>query len=277
VKKIFTLAAAITFSVHAFSQNWQWARGSTGGGNQEGYDVAADDFGNVFVTGYYGNAPTITFGTTTLTNAGTFDIFLAKYDGAGNLVWAKSAGGPDGEVGYSVATDASGNVFLTGFFKSPTITFGSITLTNANPLGGEDVYLVKYDAAGNVLWAKSAGGTGWELAYGATTDAAGNVFITGNFGSSTITFGTTTLTNTGGYDFFLVKYDASGNVIWAKSAGGTGGDYGYNVATDASGNIFATGNFTSPTLTFGTTTLTNAGGVKFPVANILPEASVATL
>ena len=95
-----------------------------------------------------------------------------------NWQWAKSAGGTGYESSTGVCTDASGNVFITGLFFSPTITFGTTTLTNA---GGMDIFIVKYDATGNVLWAKSAGGVYGERGQSVCTDASGNVFITGHY------------------------------------------------------------------------------------------------
>ncbi len=240
------------------SGNMLWATSAEDGlFNDDGRSLSTDASGNVFIAGYFAS-PTITFGTTTLTNTNSsWDIFIVKYDSSGNVLWAKSAGGTDYDIGISVSTDAIGNVFMTGIYYSPTITFGITTLTNANNVA--DIFIVKYDASGNVLWAKSAEGTWYDLSYGVCTDVIGNVFITGAFYSPTITFGTTTLTNVNAAnDIFIVKYDASGNVLWAKSAGGTGYDEGYAVSTDASGNVFLTGNFGSPNINFGTTTLTNA-------------------
>ena len=239
------------------SGNMLWATSAEDGlFNDDGRSLSTDASGNVFIAGYFAS-PTITFGTTTLTNTNSsWDIFIVKYDSSGNVLWAKSAGGTAYDIGNSVSTDAIGNVFMTGIYYSPTITFGITTLTNANNVA--DIFIVKYDASGNVLWAKSAEGTWYDLSYGVCTDVIGNVFITGAFYSPTITFGTTTLTNVNAAnDIFIVKYDASGNVLWAKSAGGTGYDEGYAVSTDASGNVFLTGNFGSPNINFGTTTLTN--------------------
>ena len=180
-----------------------------------------------------------------------------------NWSWARSAAsgnGGDGE-GFNVSADASGNLYVTGFF-SYSITFGTNTL---NAAGGTGVFLAKYDSAGNVLWARSAGGSGSDRGNSVAADAFGNVYITGLFRSASITFGPTTLTNAGNSDFFLAKYDSSGNVIWAKRAGGTGfdgtGDFtGNTVATDGAGNIFVTGCFSSPSIAFGATTLLNTGG-----------------
>ena len=242
------------------SGNVLWAKSAGGSASDIGNSVTTDATGNVFVTGYF-KSSTITFGTYTLTNSGDGDIFLVKYDPSGNVLWAKSAGGTNSDVGWSVTTDATGNVFITGYFESSSITFGTYTLTNAHA-GDGDIFLVKYDPSGNVLWVKSAGGTNedWgNWGTSVTTDASGNVFVTGVFGSSPMTFGTYTLTKVGGSDIFLVKYDPNGNVLWAKSAGGTNEDWGNSVTTDATGSVFVTGSFESSSVTFGTYTLTNAG------------------
>ena len=249
-------------SVNAQTPNWQWAKSAGGTGSAFGLIVSTDAIGNVFMTGYF-KSPTITFGTTTLTNAGSNDIFIVKYDATGNVLWAKSVGGAYDERGQSVSTDASGNVFMTGYFISPTISFGTTTLTNTYASNlYSDFFIVKYDTSGNVLWAKSAEGAYDDSGQSVSTDASGNVFITGIYYSPTITFGTTTLTKanpTSNYsDIFIVKYDASGNMLWATSAeDGVFNDDGRSVSTDASGNVFIAGYFASPTITFGTTTLTN--------------------
>ena len=237
--------------------NVLWAKSAGGTSLDIGLSVSADTFGNVFVTGSF-QSPTITFGSTTLTNAGFANVFIAKYDLTGNVLWAKSVGGTIYGKGYAVSADAFGNVFVAGYFTSPTITFGSTILTNASSFYA-DAFIAKYDAAGNVLWAKSAGGTSDDFGYSVTADAVGNVFVTGYFTSPTITFGSTMLTNAGFANVFFAKYDSTGNVLWAKSAGGISSDIGYSVSADAGGNVFVSGQFSSPTITFGSIILTNAG------------------
>ncbi len=238
--------------------NVLWAKSAGGTDYDIANSVAVDASGNTYLTGMFGS-PTITFGSTTLTNVGAYNIFLTKYDAAGNVLWAKKAGGENADEAFSVAVDASGNTYLTGMFCSSSITFGSTTLTNANGIHQTpDLFLAKYDAGGNVLWAKSVGGTGYECAYSVAINASGNPYVAGYFNSSTLSFGSTTLTNAGNPDIFLAKYDAGGNVLWAKSAGGTGTDIATSVAVDNSGNPYVVGYFTDSTFTFGSTTLTNA-------------------
>jgi hypothetical protein len=71
-------------------------------------------------------------------------MFIVKYDSSGNILWAKSAGGVNNEEGYSITTDASGNIIVTGYFSSPATTIGSITLTNADGSGYySDMFIAK--------------------------------------------------------------------------------------------------------------------------------------
>ena len=90
---------------------------------------------------------------------------------AQNWLWTKAAVGSNVDEGKAVSTDPSGNIYVTGLFYGPSITFGSYSLAN---VGGQDIYVVKYDASGNVLWAKSAGGSKDDAGNSISTDAFGN-------------------------------------------------------------------------------------------------------
>jgi hypothetical protein len=240
-----------------------WAKSVGEDGNDAGQSIHTDAANNVFVSGYFQSA-SITIGVNILTNAsnkGTSDIFIVKYDATGNVAWAKSAGGTSYDFGTGITNDVSGNVLLTGYFKSPVLTIGGVTLTNATSDGMvSDIFVAKFDAIGNVLWAKSAGGAADDGSNSICTDATGNVYIAGYFQSTTIAVGGITLTNTGSYDIFIAKYDASGNVAWAKNAWGDSYDYATGVIADATGNVFVTGYFQSKTINFGSIALTNENG-----------------
>jgi len=270
--KILLSAISILLTVNCFSQtpNYLWAN-RAGVNGATANSVVTDASGNVIVVGNFVGA-NILFGTTTLTNAGggnNSDIFVVKYDPDGNVLWARkqTSGGTGSDEARGVAADASGNVIVTGTFIGPNIVFGTTTLTNAGSGSSIDMFIVKYDPNGNVLWAKkqTAGGTASDVAKGVVADPNGNVIVTGNFNSLSITFGTTTLTNAGANDIFTVKYDPNGNVLWAKQPGPGGSvnnDVPYRIAADAGGNVIITGNFQSPTIAFGTTTLTNPIGTS---------------
>ena len=256
--------------------NVLWAKTPAGtSATSFGQSISLDTLGNVFVTGSFQN--TVAFGTTTLTCTGSEDVFTVKYDPAGTEQWAKSGSGTGGDYANGVTADASGNSMVTGYFYSPTITFGATVLTNAS--GGGTFFIVKYDASGNVLWAKSAGGSQGpavtDRGNSLCSDTLGNIFVTGSFFSSSITFGVTTLNSSGGDDLFVVKYDPLGTVLWAKSATGNMGGGGQSIRTDFFGNVYVAGAYSSSTLTLGAITLLNAGGTdgflaKYdPVGNVL--------
>ena len=176
-----------------------------------------------------------------------------------NSEWVKTgtfspSGSAVGE-GMAVCNDSFGNAFITGIYFLAPVTFGAFTLPN---VGGEDIYVVKYDSTGAVIWAKSAGSADNEETRSICADNFGNVYVTGIFLGTIITFGSYTLTNNGFANIFIVKYDPFGNVVWAKSAGSTAGDIVHSISTDHIGNLFIAGSFCSPTIIFGADTLISA-------------------
>ena len=237
-----------------------WAKRAGGTDFDDSDSIAVDAAGNVYITGGFSSA-TATFGNVTLTNfgPGTEDVFVAKYDSSGNVLWAKRAGGDDFESGLGIAVDAASNVYITGYYYSTNMTFGSLPLPNSAP-GFDDIFVTKYDPSGNVLWTRRGGGDGYDRSLGIALDAVANVYVTGNFQSTNATFGTVSFSNAGpGFDdLFVMKYDTSGNFLWAKRAGGTGTDIAENIVVDSAGNAFVAGHFDSASLTFGSVTLTNA-------------------
>jgi hypothetical protein len=233
-----------------------WTKSIGGEFDSYSHSIATDINGNCFITGTF-DGSFITFDSrTSVSGSGNSDIFIAKYDPNGNVLWAKSAGGIGFDASYSVATDVNGNCFVTGSFYSTSITFDFFKLSNK---GGSNIFLVKYNPNGNVLWAKSVGESGNNYSYSAAVDINGNCFITGYFDGPSITFGSYTITNIGGEDIFLAKYDPKGNVLLAKFATNCLlNDCGNSVATDANGNCYITGYFKSPFIAFGSHTVTNS-------------------
>jgi hypothetical protein len=233
--------------------NVLWARSGGGIYDDIGWGVAADANGNVIITGSF-FSPTIVFDTYTLTSAGGGDIFVIKYDQTGNIIWAKNEGGTSNDNGFGIAIDASNNIIITGAFKSTPLISGTSTLTCS---GADDLFVIKYNAAGNTIWAESAAGTGNDQGNGVAVDVSGNIFVTGFFYSSSFAIQNYTLTSAGSNDFFVIKYNAAGSALWTKAGGGAFNDFGYAVACDVSGNVIVTGSFNSSTLTAGTNTCAN--------------------
>jgi hypothetical protein len=95
--------------------------------------------------------------------------------------WAKNLGGVSSDIAYSVTVDASGNVYTTGYFQGTSDFDPGSGTANLTAVGGQDIFVSKFDASGNFVWAKSMGGTSDEIGYYITVDASGNVYTTGYF------------------------------------------------------------------------------------------------
>ncbi len=171
-------------------------------------------------------------------------------------------GGPTADQVNQTLVDAAGNVYQTGVFTG-TMQCGSITLTR-DGMASYDMYLVKSDPQGNVLWARQAGSTATAAAYGAAAgnelalDAAGNVYVTGNF-VGIVSFGSasTTLTTTGsGFSAFLAKYTPQGTIMWVQQGRATAGGDGSGLAVTSTGEVYLLGSFTG-TLDLGNILLTS--------------------
>jgi hypothetical protein len=174
--------------------------------------IEKDAAGNIFALGNFNQ--TATFGTTTKTSLGDSDIFLAKYDENGNLLWVKTAGSPAGDIGIGLKIDNIGNAIITGY-NWDNITFESTILSYT---GGSDICIAKYNTNGTLMWAKKAGGVGLDIPNAVETDPSGNIYLSGYFNGNITFFGSTNipLTSAGLKDGFLTKYDSSGNLLWAK-------------------------------------------------------------
>lgn len=183
------------------SGNFQWANSIQGDNNDfiRGLAVSKDD--EVLMDGSF-FSDTLTIGLSQFVNHGGNDVFFTKFDAFGNPLWSKSTGGTDWDLAMSLTLDTLDNVYIGGYFRSPSILFGTTTLTNS---GASNIFIVKYDLDGNVEWAKKAGGTYSDEAIGAAADAMGNIYLTGNFASGIISFESNTLYNAGFTDVFLAK------------------------------------------------------------------------
>lgn len=269
-----SLALLLMCSTGGFAQETailNWAKRTGGTGADRSRDMVADAAGNVYTTGYY--TGTVDFdpgaGVSNLTSAGSSDIFMSKLDANGNLVWAKSVGGTGGDSPMAIATDATGNVYITGGFVGTADFDPGPGVFNMTSAGQTDIYIAKYDASGNFVWAKGIiGGTWFDHGYSILVDGTGNVHVVGRFyyqgGARDFDPGPGTFFLTADWeDIFILKLDNDGNFIWAKDIGNVLESRGYSVALDAAGNIYTTGYFLG-TVDFdpgaGTFNLTSVGG-----------------
>lgn len=262
IRKILGVAAFLLCSAIGIAQipTTTWAKSAGGTGSDDGRGISYDAAGNIYVTGGFNGSAT--FGSTVLTSGGGREMFIAKYDPAGNVIWAKSGGSTGSDRGTAIITDANGNSYVTGYFDawSSSGTFGAQTVSTTSST--YDIFLAKYDSSGTCLWATAVeGNDDSDWPNDIDLDGNNNVYITGYYAGSA-DFGADTLNSGGsgsiGTNIFVAKYNSSGVNQWAIDAGGNHNDVGNGISVDAAGNIYATGYFRN-TGTFGSLTL-NAGG-----------------
>ncbi len=251
MKKLYFSVFLLIICLISKSQivNLQWAKNMGGASNDVGKSITKDAAGNVYTTGYYSG--TVDFdpgpGTFTLSALGLNDIFVTKLTSAGNFVWAKSMGGTSDDNGLSLALDASGNVYTTGYFFGTADFDPGAPIFNLISLGDEDIFISKLDASGNFVWAKSMGGTLGDISNAIEIDASGNIYTTGVFQGTTDFdpgIGTFTIAGSLNGDVYVSKWNSSGNFTWAQSFSGTVGDNGTSIALDATG-VYVSGYFSA--------------------------------
>jgi hypothetical protein len=239
-----TLALAGNVStVHGQSPILRWADHYGGTEFNEAYAITRDDADNIVVVGEFDG--TVDFGGGLHAAAGATDIFVAKFNSDGVYLWSRSFGDASWEYCKDVATDGSGNIVIMGSF------FGSVDFGggphSSNGVG--DVYIAKFDANGNFIWARSFGDDRHQYGCGLAVDDAENIIVTGHF-FGTLDFGGEILTSAGEGDIFVAKFDAIGNHLWSDSYGDADLQCARSVAVDQEGNVVLTGHMEG-TVDFG--------------------------
>ena len=246
----FCLSILISHFAESQTRSWQWAQRPDMGVAAYTYpSISTDGNGNTYVAGAF--TGTATFATqptaTTLISAGEADIFIAKYDASGNVIWAKRAGSAHSDVANSVKYDGFGNLYVAGSFVESTNFDGTII---TNPVSNSsNVFLAKYNATtGDFLWLRHGAGDDVysRQAFAVTVDAYGDPYITGEICNNT-TFAPLPpliLANRW-WDIFVVKYNGAGVAQWQAMAGSINAGYnlesGNGIAVDQAGKVFVTG------------------------------------
>lgn len=211
-----------------------------------GYDVTTDSNGNIYATGCFrgivdfDNSQAIE----TLTSLGNCDAYILKLDNEGNFTWVKQFGGYDVVTAKSLAVDYENNVVTTGYFE------GAIDFENQNQIftteGSKDAFVNKLDEDGNLIWAKTFGGTAYDAAYAVSIDSLNSILITGGF-SETVDFDPSelvhNLSSRGSQDIFIQKLNANGDLEWVNQIGGFNLETGYAIDVDVFGNSIIAGAF----------------------------------
>ncbi len=163
-------------------------------------------------------------------NKGAHDFWIVKLDGLGGIVWEKSYGGNSLDVAYDIAIATDGGYLVVGTSQS---TLGDVTGNH----GSWDLWVIKMDNIGNLIWQKSYGGSGNDYGHSVKTTNDGGYVIAGN---STSNDGDLTI-NKGLDDYWIVKIDSIGNIEWQKSYGGTGNDEASSIDQTSDGGYIVAG------------------------------------
>lgn len=211
---------------------------------ESAWDIAVDGAGNTAVLGFFRGTVDLdpgpgTYNLTSRQDAnGAFlvDLFAAKYDAAGSIVWGRRMGagpfnaGPGITPRITIGDDDA--IFVSGAFKN-TADFGAITLVTP---GDSDAFLAKLDGDGNFLWARQFGGSKDDLANSVVVDGSGNAHLIAEVRTA----------SSGNPDAFFAKLDPNGDVLWTKQVGastGRGWARGFGITVDTAGNVYGTGIF----------------------------------
>ncbi|MFC2003838.1 SBBP repeat-containing protein, partial [Chloroflexota bacterium] len=201
-----------------------------GSGVDVGLAIAVDSSGNVYVGGY----SITTWGSPVRAYTSDFDAFAAKLDSSGALTWHTFLGGSSLDLGYAIAVDSSGNVYVGG---QSYATWGS-------PERGyiyRDAFVAKLDSSGALTWNTFLGGSGADAGKAVAVDSSGNVYVGGY---SYTTWGSP-VRAASDHDAFVAKLDSSGALTWNTFLGGSGADVGKAIAVDSSGNVYIGGETTA--------------------------------
>ncbi len=263
---------------------FEWACGIGGDGSDNGYGVATDSIGCVYVTGYFEGEfdfdPHVSR-LVTKSAVGKQDIFLTKYDKRGRHIWTQTWGGYSGaEQGFKVAVDGSDNVCVIGHF-SMSVDFDPTSATDTrSSKGSTDVFISKFNKWGEFQWVRTIGGGKTDIGYGITMDDAGNIYATGFFRGVQVDLsagqkpGGFKAYSNGEADAFLVKFDPDGGFEWARSWGGDESDYAFDVALSPAEDLLYVCGYFQDTVAFPS--LARGGSTNF-VSNGQRDAFVCKL
>ena len=256
---LFFVACTVFGTGYTQYPQFEWG-GSVGGNlNDRATCVAVDGNDNVYFAGsfsgeLFSSSPPpgpvdLDPGTSVVshTTNGLEDIFLAKLDVNGNLIWVKTWGGAYSDLAHSVEVSQSGYVYLAGTFTDSIDFDPGVGVHYASPISGHN-FILKLDDNGNFVWVKNYGrgiDIGQAFSYDMTIDQDENIYSTGIF-YDTVDFDpgsgvNLTITNFDASDYFIQKLDSAGNFVWAGKGGALYGKLAHGIDVDTNGNVVVAG------------------------------------
>lgn len=197
---VFNLTTAGLFDIFILKLNnigsFVWAKAMGGIYDDYGESIAVDSAENVYTTGSFRGTADFNPGLPVfnLSSVNYGDIYISKLNGTGDFVWAKSIGGVNDDYAQAIVMDKQFNIYTTGAFTGTVDFDPNLSLHNITSIGGQDVFILKLDSAGNFIWTKTVGGTNDDSGSSLIVDETDNVYTVGTFQSDTVDFGPIMLT-----------------------------------------------------------------------------------
>ena len=252
------IAFLFTLSVTTYAQDagFIWAKELDAVGEPDITEMVVDASDNVYLTGYFEGEVDFdpSASTALLTASGSDDIFIAKYDPEGDLLWVYKLGAAGRDQATGMVIDGSANLYICGYFEETVDFDPSGTSVNLASKGSTDGFVAKFNSSGQFQWAQQIGGTSPDAATAIDNELNGGVYVTGYF-QGTVDFdpgtGTNSKSSNGLLDAFVVKFNSSGTYQSAFTFGGTSSEAPTDIAMDCCGAyIFLTGEFYSTNADF---------------------------
>ena len=271
---ILFLLFYFTLAANAQVQLWGACTQSDFTNESTAMDFDADN--NLYVTGYITGESAFNANVTFSSAQGNGDIYVAKYSPTGTLVWVKKFGGSMSDRGYGIKIDNNGDLLVSGQYFG-NVDFGGNVLQSVS--NSKDIFLLKMNPQGDVIWALSEGGSMGDNMYALDIDTENNVILTGQFAGAATIGGQAFSSvmnpdlNVPSYDLFVSKYDSNGNPLWAIHGAAKYEDRGMALGTDTQNNIYLAGQF-SDTLQIAGQTFNNVGYNTGFITKLSPNGTI---
>ena len=231
------------------SGNFLWSKTIGGIQREEIAAIAIDNNNNLLLTGMFNGLCDFNPDTTVnfnLTSFGQSDVYVCKFDSAGNFIWAGQMGGVDFDLATDIKSNKKNYIIIAGYFAGVMDVDPGVGVLNLSSLGNSDVFITMLDSNGFLVAGYSWGGIGVDFIKSITLDPTNNIFSTGKF-SDTVDFdpgvGVYNLFGNGSGDTFVSKIDSAGNFVWANQLHGNNDNIGYSIKLDTYENIYVCGSF----------------------------------
>ncbi|KIG16797.1 hypothetical protein DB30_04141 [Enhygromyxa salina] len=224
-----------------------------GAGDDYGFGVDVDENGDIVIGGRFGAA--LDLGGQTLTHAGDLDIYVARLDEAGQVLWARSFGGSGPDELHDLRLQQDGDIVLLGAI-SASVDFGGDTLNSA---GARDIFLATLDGQGEHVWSERYGDAADQFELGGTEswltlalEASGSIHVGGSlYGVLDFGGGDSLAAKGERPDVFHAQFSANGDYVGGWRFGDSGSDFGHDIAVAATGHVIHGGRSLGPTVDFG--------------------------